>query len=62
MYNNYNLEHLTPDEVLAYFRKSRTDDPTLSVEDVLAKHETILDEWRNEISALKSPKKTNIVK
>ena len=42
---NYNIENLKPNEVLAYFRKSRTDDPTLSVEEVLAKHETILNEW-----------------
>ena len=42
---NYNIENLKPNEVLAYFRKSRTDDPTLSVEEILAKHETILDEW-----------------
>lgn len=33
------------DEVLVYLRKSRTDDPALSVEEVLQKHETILDEW-----------------
>ena len=45
MYNNYNVENLKPYEILAYFRKSRTDDPTLTVEEVLAKHETILDEW-----------------
>ncbi len=44
MYYNH-IENLKPHEVLAYFRKSRTDDPTLSVEEVLAKHETILDEW-----------------
>ena len=44
MYNNF-LENLKPDEVLEYLRKSRTDDPALSVEEVLAKHETILDEW-----------------
>lgn len=44
MYTNL-TENLKPDEVLAYFRKSRTDDPSLSVEEVLAKHETILDEW-----------------
>ncbi len=42
---NYNIENLKPNEIIAYFRKSRTDDPTLSVEEVLAKHETILDEW-----------------
>ena len=45
MYNFYNLENLSPDEVLVYLRKSRTDDPLLSVEEVLAKHETILNEW-----------------
>ncbi len=39
------IENLKPNEVLAYFRKSRTDDPTLSVEEVLSKHETMLDEW-----------------
>ena len=36
---------LNPDEVLVYLRKSRSDDPLMSVEEVLAKHETILDEW-----------------
>ena len=34
-----------PDEILLYLRKSRTDDPTFSVEEVLQKHETILNEW-----------------
>ena len=43
-YNNI-IENLKPHEVIAYFRKSRTDDPSLSVEEVLSKHETILDEW-----------------
>lgn len=44
--NRYSItEHLCPDEVLVYLRKSRTDDPLLSVEEVLHKHETILDEW-----------------
>lgn len=33
------------DEILVYLRKSRSDDPSLSVEEVLAKHEEILDEW-----------------
>ena len=45
MHFNHILETLRPDEILAYFRKSRTDDPTLTVEEVLAKHETMLDEW-----------------
>ena len=34
-----------PDEILVYLRKSRSDDPALSVEEVLAKHESILREW-----------------
>lgn len=46
MYRNYIEElHIAPDEVIVYLRKSRTDDPLLSVEEVLSKHETILDEW-----------------
>ena len=49
MYNNYSIiEHLKPQEVLDYFRKSRTDDPSLSVEEVLSKHESILDEWAKQ--------------
>lgn len=36
---------LTPEEVIDYLRKSQSDDPLLTVEEVLAKHETILDEW-----------------
>ena len=42
---NYNIGNLKPGEIIVYFRKSRTDDPTLSVEEVLAKHEAMLDEW-----------------
>lgn len=34
-----------PEEVIAYLRKSRSDDPLLTVEEVLSKHETLLDEW-----------------
>ena len=46
MYNNYNiLDGIKLDEILVYLRKSRTDDPLLSVEEVLKRHETILDEW-----------------
>ena len=33
------------DEILLYLRKSRTDDPLLTVEEVLEKHEKILKEW-----------------
>lgn len=33
------------EEVIVYLRKSRSDDPLMSVEEVLSKHEEILDEW-----------------
>ena len=45
MYNYIDFTQFRPDEFLLYLRKSRTDDPLLSVEEVLAKHEAILDEW-----------------
>lgn len=35
----------TAEEILEYLRKSRSDDPLLSVEEVLERHEKILDEW-----------------
>lgn len=35
-----------PEEVLEYLRKSRSDDPSLTIEEVLSKHETILREWQ----------------
>lgn len=45
MYYNKQDIPLTPEEILDYLRKSQSDDPLLTVEEVLAKHETILDEW-----------------
>lgn len=46
MYNyNSTLENLKPEEILMYLRKSRADDPLLSAEEVLSKHEALLDEW-----------------
>lgn len=36
-----------PDEILIYLRKSRSDDPVLTVDEVLARHEAILDEWQD---------------
>ena len=46
MYQYYDYKSLFKiDEILVYLRKSRSDDPLLSVEEVLQKHETILDEW-----------------
>ena len=48
MYDFYNLENISPQEIIIYLRKSRTDDPMLSVAEVLAKHETILNEWADK--------------
>lgn len=45
MYNYIDFSQFTPDEFLVYLRKSRSDDPLLTVEEVLARHEAILDEW-----------------
>lgn len=41
----WQLPRLRPDEILIYLRKSRTDDPALSVQEVLSKHEQMLNEW-----------------
>ena len=45
MYNYIDFSQFSPDEFLIYLRKSRSDDPLLSIEEVLARHEAILDEW-----------------
>ena len=45
MYNYIDFSQYRPDEILEYLRKSRSDDPLLSVEEVLARHEAMLDEW-----------------
>ena len=44
---NYRIlrEILKAEEILLYLRKSRSDDPSLTTEEVLSKHEAILDEW-----------------
>ena len=39
------IPHFNPQEVLVYLRKSRSDDPLLSVEEVLSKHESIINGW-----------------
>lgn len=52
MMYNYDIK---PEETLLYSRKSRTDDPTLTVEEVLAKHETILDETAERFIGGKVP-------
>ena len=45
----------SPEEILLYSRKSRTDDPTLDVAEILAKHETILDEFSERLWGNKIP-------
>ena len=57
MYHFMNFSELfKPEEVLDYLRKSRTDDPTLTVEEVLEKHEIRLDEWAEKNIGGKVPK------
>lgn len=46
---------LTPESILDYLRKSQSDDPLLTVEEVLAKHEEILDNWSIKMFGRKSP-------
>ena len=46
---------LTPEEILLYLRKSRTDDPMLDVAEILARHETILDEYAERMWKKKIP-------
>lgn len=46
----------TPEEILDYLRKSQSDDPLLTIEEVLAKHETILDRWDERHLGEKVPK------
>ena len=41
----WQLPPLTPEEILLYLRKSQSDDPLLTVEETLARHEQMLDEW-----------------
>ena len=46
---------ITPEEILEYLRKSRSDDPTLTIEEVLEKHERQLDEWAERTLGSKIP-------
>jgi hypothetical protein len=46
MYREYNYsEMFKPEEIIDYLRKSQSDDPLLTIEEVLQKHERTLDEW-----------------
>lgn len=55
MFNYYDYSRFKADEILVYLRKSRTDDPLLTVEEVLQKHEQILDEWAEKNLGAKIP-------
>ena len=56
MYHFMNYAELfKPEEVIDYLRKSRADDPTLTVEEVLEKHEISLDEWAEKNLGAKVP-------
>lgn len=55
MYNYFDQLNLRPDEVIDYLRKSRTDDPLMSVDEILSKHEAILDEWAEKYLGGKVP-------
>lgn len=56
MYNFFNfIENLKPEEILVYLRKSRADDPALTVEEILEKHEIRIDEWTEQTFGSKVP-------
>lgn len=48
MFNQRPMLAFTPEEVVDYLRKSQSDDPLMTVEEVLAKHESILDSWAEQ--------------
>jgi len=49
--------NFTPEETLDYLRKSQSDDPNLTVEEVLANHEKLLDDWSVQNLGGKTPEK-----
>lgn len=60
MYNYIDFSQFKADEILVYLRKSRTDDPLLTVEEVLARHEAMLDEWAEKYLGEKIAEKNKI--
>ena len=57
MFSYYDWSRFAAEDILVYLRKSRTDDPTMTVEEVLEKHESILDEWAEKNLDEKVPEK-----
>lgn len=51
----YDISQISIYEVIIYLRKSRSDDPSMSVEEVLAKHEEQLQEHALEVFGQKVP-------
>lgn len=49
MVDMYLLPKLKGKEIILYLRKSRTDDPLLTVEEVLAKHEQLIADWTAQV-------------
>lgn len=49
MYRQYEYEQIRLDELVSYIRKSRTDDPTLTLEEVLQKQEFELREYAERV-------------
>lgn len=45
----YMLPDLKGKEIIMYLRKSRQDDPLMTVEEVLEKHEQMIDEWLEQV-------------
>lgn len=52
---NHKLEGITIEGIIIYLRKSRSDDPLLSVEEVLERHEARLQEWAERTFGAKVP-------
>lgn len=52
------LPKFSPEELLKYLRKSRSDDPTLSVEEVFQEYESIINEWQSKTLMHQYPKQT----
>lgn len=55
MYKYIDFSLFRADEILVYLRKSQSDDPLLSVEEVLSRHERILDEFAERNFGRKVP-------
>ena len=55
MHNQLKEYGLTPENTIDYLRKSQSDDPALTVEEVLEKHEQMLDDWAVEYLGGKVP-------